>query len=233
MLHNKQLVANYSLLSSALLMLAGCSVTPKASTPLQQSLSPEPPKTPPKAETANAQRAHKTPLNPARQTLQTTSTTPPTPSPSQQAQQPNLPNTTALAADNVTLCALRQCGKGYCWGGNNPLKGFDCSGLTQYAFQQGANLAIPRTAAGQYKIATKIPKAHARRGDLVFFRTRGKDVSHVGIYLGDERFVHAPRSGKAITTTKLAGYWQQRLVGFGRILGAKQPLLPKSVITKT
>lgn len=231
MLTNKPLAVNYSLLSSAVLMLAGCSITPKALTPLQQSLSPELPKTPPKAATASTQRTHKTPLNPAGQTLPTARASSPSQLSSQQTQQSNAPK--AATADKVALCALRQCGKGYCWGGNSPLKGFDCSGLTQYAFQQGANLALPRTAAGQYQVATKIPKEHARRGDLVFFRTRGKHVSHVGIYLGEERFVHAPRSGKAITTAKLTGYWQQRLVGFGRIPGAQQPLLPKSVITKT
>lgn len=231
MLQNKQLAVNYSLLGSTLLMLAGCSVTPKQLVPLQQSLPPEPLKTPPKAEKSSATLAHKTSLNPAGQALQTASASPSSQLPPQQTQQPNAPK--AAVAEKVALCALRQCGKGYCWGGNSPLKGFDCSGLTQYTFQQGANIALPRTAAGQYKAAIKIPKEHARRGDLVFFRTRGKQISHVGIYLGEERFVHAPRSGKVITTTKLAGYWRQRLVGFGRIPGAQQPLLPKSVITKT
>lgn len=231
MLQNKQLAVNYSLLGSALLMLAGCSVTPKQLAPLQQSLPSEPPKTPPKTEKTNTTPAHKTQLNFAGHTLQTNVTAK---SPGQWFEQRIPPlKATALAANKVVLCALRQCGKSYCWGGNNPLKGFDCSGLTQYSFQQGANLTLPRTAAGQYQVAIKIPKEHAQRGDLVFFRTRGKQVSHVGIYLGDGRFVHAPRSGKAITTAQLAGYWKRRLVGFGRISGMQQPLLPKSVITKT
>ena len=64
----------------------------------------------------------------------------------------------------------------------------------------------------------------ARKGDLVFFRTRGKRVSHVGIYLGDNKFIHAPRTGKSITTSKLQGYWKQRLVGFGRVQGACRPV---------
>ncbi|MFN3785241.1 MAG: C40 family peptidase [Thiothrix sp.] len=233
MLQNKQLVVSYSLLGSTLLMLAGCSITPKQLSPLQQSLAPEPPQTPPKAEKASTQRAHKTLLNPAEKTLQTPEAMPATPLRSQQTPQPDLPKAARLAADNITLCALRQCGKGYCWGGNSPLKGFDCSGLTQYSFRQGANLALPRTAAEQYRVANKIPQEHAQRGDLIFFRTRGKQVSHVGIYLGGNRFIHAPRSGKAITITPLAGYWKRHLVGFGRIPGVQQPLLPKSVIAKT
>lgn len=208
MLVNKMLALKYSVLGSSMMVMAGCSITPRQLVPFQQTSAPE--KETKLAETKAALAPHKTTLQkpPATATA-------------------DAPRTTL---DKVAWCALRQRGKGYCWGGNSPMKGFDCSGLTQYSFQQGASVDIPRTAAAQYKVAVKVPKEQAGRGDLVFFRTRGSRVSHVGIYLGEDRFVHAPRTGKAITTTKLEGYWKRRLVGFGRIPGACQPLMPKSVV---
>lgn len=127
--------------------------------------------------------------------------------------------------DRVVWNAQKQQGKMYRWGGETPQTGFDCSGLTQFAFGQGAGVSLPRTAAAQYAASTKISPAQASKGDLVFFKTRGNRVSHVGIYLGDNKFVHAPRTGKAITTDKLQGYWGDRLIGFGRISGACKPSL--------
>ncbi|HRJ52356.1 MAG TPA: C40 family peptidase [Candidatus Thiothrix moscowensis] len=127
--------------------------------------------------------------------------------------------------DRVVWNAQKQQGKMYQWGGESPATGFDCSGLTQYAFGKGAGVSLPRTAAAQYDASVKIPKASADKGDLVFFNTRGRRIGHVGIYLGDNKFVHAPRTGKAITTDKLEGYWGERLVGFGRIPGACKPAL--------
>lgn len=125
--------------------------------------------------------------------------------------------------DRVVWNAQKQQGKMYRWGGESPQTGFDCSGLTQFAFGQGAGVSLPRTAAAQYSAAMKVSPAQATKGDLVFFRTRGSRVSHVGIYLGNNKFVHAPRTGRAITTEALEGYWAQRLVGFGRIPGACKP----------
>jgi cell wall-associated NlpC family hydrolase len=95
--------------------------------------------------------------------------------------------------------------------------------LTQYAFKNGAQVAIPRTAAQQYAASVKVPKAQSQKGDLVFFNTSGKRISHVGIYLGNNKFVHAPRKGRAIATDELKGYWSKRLIGFGRIPGACKP----------
>ncbi|QQZ28593.1 C40 family peptidase [Thiothrix subterranea] len=208
MLSHQVSALKYSVLGSAMLTMAGCSLNPRVAdlTPLH-SIQPDKSPQPPVSQAAST--AHITPI----------------------PQQPRVAAAKAITPlDKVALCALKQCGKGYCWGGNTPMKGFDCSGLTQYSFGKGANVNIPRTAAGQYKVALKIPHKDANRGDLVFFRTRGQKVSHVGIYLGSNKFVHAPRTGKAITTTKLEGYWKRKLVGFGRIPGAAQPLLPKSVV---
>lgn len=85
----------------------------------------------------------------------------------------------------------------------------------------GAGVVLPRTAADQYAVSTKVPAAQAMRGDLVFFNTsRRKRISHVGIYLGNNIFLHAPRAGKRIERAVISGYWQNRLIGFGRIPGA-------------
>lgn len=122
--------------------------------------------------------------------------------------------------ENVIQTAASNIGSMYVWGGSSPRTGFDCSGLVQHSLKQGANVQVPRTAAQQYAASVKVSSSQASRGDLVFFRTRGNRVSHVGIYLGNNKFIHAPRSGKAITTSTIEGYWQDRLIGFGRIPGA-------------
>ena len=199
-----------SLVGSTLLALTGCSSLSRA-----PSL-PTTPTTTAKPITPQAQpaTAHKTPIKKI-----------PTKTANAVSAMDN-PDTTQpqTTLEKVAWCASKQQGKLYCWGGSSPTTGFDCSGLTQYSFRQGAGVHLPRTAAAQYAASTKIAPTAARRGDLVFFRTRGNNVSHVGIYLGGERFIHAPRTGKAITISKLSGYWQKRLVGFGRIPGACRPL---------
>lgn len=210
----------YSLLGSSMLVMAGCSALPKPVAPLVQVQPPEGKATQPKQV---AVATHKASL-PRKGMVGTASPS------AKQANKTDKGMAAASPRDKAVACALRQCGKRYCWGGNNPMQGFDCSGLVQYAFRQGANVELPRTAAAQYRAAVKIPREQARRGDLVFFRTRGKGISHVGIYLGEGRFLHAPRSGKTIGLGKLEGYWQRKLVGFGRVAGLPQPLLPKSVI---
>lgn len=131
------------------------------------------------------------------------------------------PQTTLL--DRVVWNAQKQQGKMYRYGGESPVTGFDCSGLTQFAFGQGAGVSLPRTAAEQYRAAQKVSRSQAQKGDLVFFSTSGRRISHVGIYVGSNKFVHAPRTGRAITTESLEGYWSSRLVGFGRIPGACKP----------
>jgi cell wall-associated NlpC family hydrolase len=114
--------------------------------------------------------------------------------------------------------AMAQVGAPYRYGGSSPAQGFDCSGLVSYVFgQQG--IAVPRTAAQQFAAAKSIREQDLRPGDLVFFRLAGPraEVSHVGIYSGQGRFVHAPQSGKRVGEASLDDeYYRERLAGFGR-----------------
>lgn len=114
-----------------------------------------------------------------------------------------------LAADMV--------GARYRLGGADPAEGFDSSGLAFYAYSQ-AGYRIPRTSEDQFRAAHKIALADADAGDLVFFQDQAK-LSHVGIYLGNGLFVHAPESGERVSVARLdAPYYQEQLVAVGRLL---------------
>jgi cell wall-associated NlpC family hydrolase len=114
--------------------------------------------------------------------------------------------------------AKKQIRKKYRWGGSTPRTGFDCSGLTHYAFKS-ANIYIPRTAAAQYKHTKRISLSKMQAGDLIFFHTRRTRarVNHVGIYLGNGKFIHAPRKGKRVSVAKMSKYWRRKAVGAGRV----------------
>ena len=113
--------------------------------------------------------------------------------------------------------AMDLVGARYRYGGTNPSEGFDCSGLVFYAYSQ-AGYDVPRTSQEQFRAARKIALGEADAGDLMFFQDQTK-LSHVGIYLGDGRFVHAPASGRNVTVASLdSPYYQQHLVAVGRLL---------------
>lgn len=115
--------------------------------------------------------------------------------------------------------AHRALGTRYKYGGETPQEGFDCSGLTQYVYKQSNNIRIPRTAAQQSQASRTIYFEQMRPGDLIFFRTSGNKVNHVGIYIGQGKFIHAASGGKKVTIDKLSkSYWQRRLVKFGTFL---------------
>lgn len=102
-------------------------------------------------------------------------------------------------------------GKPYRFGGASPSAGFDCSGLVQFSFQQ-AGIVLPRTTAAQLRASSPVRGSSLRRGDLLFFDQEGKKKSHVGIYLGEGKFVHAPSSGKRVRTDSLdSPYWRKHL----------------------
>lgn len=117
----------------------------------------------------------------------------------------------------IAQLALSMVGVRYRYGGADPAAGFDCSGLVYYTFSSNGHI-VPRTSREQFDAARKIPLADALEGDLVFFRDQAK-LSHVGIYLGDGQFVHAPSSGGTVSVANLdAPYYQRHLVGVGRLL---------------
>lgn len=131
-----------------------------------------------------------------------------------QSARPPAPAATTAHTPRVVAVAQQMVGKPYRYGGNTP-RGFDCSGLVQYSYSQAGH-AVPRSTTEQYSRARTIPYAQRAPGDLLFFRIDGKP-SHVGIYLGNGRFVHAPSSGKQVEYASLANdYWSQRLVKVGR-----------------
>lgn len=113
------------------------------------------------------------------------------------------------------LAAESRIGAAYHYGGTGP-DTFDCSGLVAYAYHQ-AGIDVPRTAAQQFALARPVRREDLRPGDLVFFRWSGREVSHVGIYAGDDRFVHAPQSGGQVRMASLDDEWfRARYAGAGR-----------------
>ena len=116
--------------------------------------------------------------------------------------------------DEIVKSAERFIGVPYRWGGSSPKKGFDCSGLTMTVYRLNG-LSLPRSSRKQYKAGTPIGRSQLLRGDLVFFATSGgRQVSHVGIYSGDGKFIHAPKKGKRIRTESLSNsYFRSRYVG--------------------
>jgi len=111
----------------------------------------------------------------------------------------------------ATEVAASMVGKPYRYGGHTP-QGFDCSGLVYFSFKR-AGMDVPRSTETQRDKSRKVPPARLARGDLLFFNQEGKFSSHVGIYLGGNRFVHAPSSGKRVRVDRLTdAYWQKHLV---------------------
>ncbi|MDP2639862.1 MAG: C40 family peptidase [Betaproteobacteria bacterium] len=122
-------------------------------------------------------------------------------------------------ASSVVLQALAHLGTPYRAGGLSPRTGFDCSGLVAYVYRQGAGLALPRNTFDLSQLGEPVERAALRPGDLVFYNTQRREYSHVGIYLGEDRFIHAPASGGEVRVEDLrAGYWMRRYDGARRII---------------
>ncbi len=124
--------------------------------------------------------------------------------------------------DQAAAMAQRMIGTPYRWGGAD-LDGFDCSGLVQFSYAQ-AQLKVPRTTQAQRSFGRAVSRDALRRGDLVFFDIEGK-ANHVGLYLGDGQFVHAPSSGKRVQTESMRqDFYAQRFSGARRVPGADTPM---------
>jgi len=122
-------------------------------------------------------------------------------------------------ANAVSMHAIGLVGTQYRYGGNTPAGGFDCSGLIGYVFRESAGVVLPRSTADIATMHGIAVDANALRvGDLVLFGRRGR-VDHVGIYVGEQRFVHAPSTGGTVRLDSLAsGYWKPLLMGGRRPL---------------
>jgi len=118
--------------------------------------------------------------------------------------------------------AMQMLGIRYRWGGGDPSTGFDCSGLVAYAAEQSLGLRLPRRADEIARQGVSVKRAELQAGDLVFFNTMGRRYSHVGIYLGDDRFVHAPSSGGVVRVERMdMHYWAKRYNGARRLVAAR------------
>jgi murein DD-endopeptidase len=110
-------------------------------------------------------------------------------------------------------------GTPYRWGGTSPEKGFDCSGLVGYVYRSTLGIELPRISRDMANVGELVrDRDSLQQGDLVFFSRRGGRVDHVGIYLGDGSFLHAPRTGKDVEITTLAkGYWSNHFIKGRRV----------------
>ncbi len=126
------------------------------------------------------------------------------------------PRLSAEDASDVTIYAISLVGTPYRYGGNTPASGFDCSGLIGHVYKTHANIAAPRTVAALTNWGQQMPAAAVRTGDLVVFVQNGV-ATHAGIYVGENRFVHAPSSGGEVRLDRLTSvYWSRQAYSFRR-----------------
>ncbi|MDA8108317.1 MAG: C40 family peptidase [Betaproteobacteria bacterium] len=109
-------------------------------------------------------------------------------------------------------------GTSYRYGGNSYATGFDCSGLVAHVFLEAYGIQLPHSARAQSEMGTPVSLAELQPGDLVFYDTEHQPFSHVGIYLGNGEFVHAPRTGARVRVERMSNpYWKRRFDGARRI----------------
>ncbi|WP_165010180.1 C40 family peptidase [Neisseria yangbaofengii] len=127
-------------------------------------------------------------------------------------------------ADELIKSAMGLLGVAYRYGGTSARTGFDCSGFMQHIFRHTMGLNLPRTSAEQAKMGEHVNRSDLQPGDMVFFRTMGRGrISHVGLYIGNNRFIHAPRTGKSIEIISLSNkYWGAKYA-FGRRVKKHDP----------
>ncbi|MBI3560425.1 MAG: C40 family peptidase [Gammaproteobacteria bacterium] len=128
-----------------------------------------------------------------------------------------VPVAAPATSTHLLMVAKSLLGLPYRYGGMSPSKGFDCSGFTYYTHRQ-IGIELPRTSWAQYRHTQPVSRQQLRPGDLVFFQTRRGRINHVGIYLGSDRFIHAPGRGKVVSVATLHDrYWRPRFARGGRI----------------
>jgi cell wall-associated NlpC family hydrolase len=126
----------------------------------------------------------------------------------------------SVAANGVLIRAIGLVGTPYRYGGNSPQGGFDCSGLVQFVFRDTAGIRLPRSTRELVAMdAPAVRRDELQPGDLVFFAPGGGNASHIGIYVGEGRFVHAPSTGGTVRLDQLdAQYWRRSYSGARRVL---------------
>ena len=137
-------------------------------------------------------------------------------------EQPAVARTGVPAANpqrsEALMQALMAVGVGYRNAGNSHANGFDCSGLVAHVYREAWGIVLPQNARAQSEIGIAVTRAELQPGDLVFYNTLNAPFSHVGIYLGDGKFVHAPKQGAQVRTESMNGaYWARRFDGARRI----------------
>jgi cell wall-associated NlpC family hydrolase len=131
-------------------------------------------------------------------------------------------NTFGGKASEIVIQAMGLLGVPYIRGGTSEEKGFDCSGFVRHMYEKSVGLVLPRRAEEQAKVTEEIKRSELKPGDLVFFNTLKRTFSHVGIYVGDGKFIHAPRPGKAVRVDDMReAYWQNRFNGARRVQADK------------
>jgi cell wall-associated NlpC family hydrolase len=130
-----------------------------------------------------------------------------------------LPSQRAAPSQSEMLFqVLSSIGVDYKYGGNSHATGFDCSGLVAHVFREGYGITLPRNTYGQSQVGQPVSAEELQPGDLVFYNTLDRPFSHVGIYLGDGRFIHAPKTGSAVRIENLKStYWSNRWSGARRV----------------
>lgn len=119
----------------------------------------------------------------------------------------------------LVMMAISFIGVPYALGGVSPERGFDCSGLVSHVYRRTLNHVLPRTAWEQSRVGQSIAVPALRAGDLVFYNTLGRSHSHVGLYVAQGRFIHAPATGGFVSIAAMAhDYWTQRFDGARRVL---------------
>ena len=132
--------------------------------------------------------------------------------------------TVTTRASTLVTNAMGALGVPYKRGGTSAETGFDCSGFVRAMYEQTIGLVLPRRANEQAAATDRIDKNDLQPGDLVFFNTMRRAFSHVGIYVGDGKFIHAPRSGSEVRVEDMRqSYWQRRFDGARRVAGPAEP----------
>lgn len=124
----------------------------------------------------------------------------------------------ASKASELTMRAIGMLGIRYKYGGNTPETGLDCSGLVRYVFKEVLGKELPRTSEEISQLGEHVDSHNLQPGDLVFYNTLRRGFSHVGIYLGDNKFIHAPSSGGQVRIESMnINYWKNRFNGARRL----------------